>query len=461
MIVLAKFNSKLFLIALGLIIFLLPLSSVCAAAGKQNAKAAGNKQPAVKTAALKAGARSAGDEFARELADFKYIPDNYDLFIRIKPSELLNELSVSGKIKAFMALTPLKSVSAVKSVMLFVAFGRHKKGNIDFIAIADTPAGFDYDKFVESLSGACDELRTGDYEGKTVFRIYNLAGCRHGGKLVLSSATGLKKVLAAIKDAGNGGDNLSARKDFIEACARALDSGAKKPFIAVMGKKMLGAAADYFDENEFAYKKPLAKAESITFEAAGRALKIKAEFPGNSSAAAFKTVVDAQVSQSLKDSAEALAEVDVIETESKSRKLTRLALKEIVYARKLLKFTIDLNKNAKTSLDSTSVEVNTAAPDDIFKSIDELICAHVQSWGIITRMFLSSEVSCSRNIKILETAALIYLSKYPEKKNTIAAENIFESELLSDYLKCPEDGEYKISVDEKSKIIVGCTVHKK
>ncbi|EKD68731.1 MAG: hypothetical protein ACD_47C00464G0001, partial [uncultured bacterium] len=163
----------------------------------------------------------------------------------------------------------------------------------------------------------------------------------------------------------------------------------------------------------------------------------------------------------LKDSAEALAEVDIIETESKSRKLTRLALKEIVYARKLLKFTIDLNKNAKTAIDSTSVEVNTAATNDIFKAIDELICAHVQSWGIITRMFLSSEVSCSRNIKILETAALIYLSKYPEKKNTITAENIFESELLSDYLRCPEDGEYKISVDEKSRIIVGCSVHRK
>ncbi|HBC75531.1 MAG TPA: hypothetical protein DC017_11905 [Candidatus Wallbacteria bacterium] len=456
MIVLAKINSKLFLIALGLIIIFLPLcSSSALAAGKTEAKAAGKK-----TAAVKSTAKSGKASLPAKLSDFKYIPENYDLFILIKPAELLNELSVSAKIKAFVSLTPLKSLAAVRSVMMFVAFGRHKKGNIDFIAVADTPAGFDYDKFIEALAAACDGLRTGDYEGKTVFRLYNLAGCSHGGKLIVSSATGLKNVLAGIKGVAGKG-SLSDRKDFTDACARALDSGTKKPFIAVMGKKMLGAAAGHFDESEFAYKKPLAEAERIIFEAAGRSLKITVKYNDAGAAAAFKDTADRQIEQSLKDSAEALAEVDIIETESKSRKLTRLALKEIVYARKLLKFTIDLNKNAKTAIDSTSVEVNTAATNDIFKAIDELICAHVQSWGIITRMFLSSEVSCSRNIKILETAALIYLSKYPEKKNTITAENIFESELLSDYLRCPEDGEYKISVDEKSRIIVGCSVHRK
>ncbi len=452
-----KFNLKLLLIALGFVMALLQLSSSPAlAAGKTETKTSGGKK-----AAVKVGAKSGGAELPAELSDFKYIPENYDLFIRIKPAELLNELSVSSKIKAFVALTPFKNLAAVKSVMMFVAFGRHKKGNIDFIAIADTPAGFDYDKFIEALTGACEGLRTGDYEGKTVFRIYNLAGCRHGGKLIVSSATGLKKVLAAVKGAENKDGRLSDREDFAGACAAALESGAKKPFITVMGKKMLGAAAGHFDENEFAYKKPLAEAEMITFEAAGRSLKINAKYNDARAAAAFKDTADKQIAQSLKDSAEALAEVDIIETESKSRKLTRLALKEIVYARKLLKFTIDLNKNAKTALDSTSVEVITAAPEDIFKSIDELICAHAQSWGIITRMFLSSEVSCARNIKILETAALIYLSKYPEKKSTITADNIFESELLSDYLKCPEDGEYKISVDEKGRIIAGCGVHKK
>lgn len=453
----AKYNLKFFFIALGFVMVFLSLcSSSVLAAVKTDAKASGNKK-----AAVKAGIKPGGAMLPAELSDLKYIPENYDLFIRIKPSELLNELSVSAKIKAFMALTPLKNLAAVKSIMMFVAFGRHKKGNIDFIAIADTPAGFDYDKFIEALAAACESLRTGDYEGKTIFRLYNLAGCRHGGKLIVSSATGLKKVLAAIKGGSGEDGRLSGRKDFAEACARALESGMKKPFIAVMGKKMLGAAAAHFDENEFAYKKPLAEAEHMIFEAAGRSLKITVKYNTSGAAAAFKDTADKQIAQSLKDSAEALAEVDIIETESKSRKLTRLALKEIVYARKLLKFTIDLNKTAKTALDSTSVEVSTAAPNDIFKSIDELICAHAQSWGIITRMFLSSEVSCSRNIKILETAALIYLSKYPEKKSTITAENIFESELLSDYLRCPEDGEYKISVDEKSRIVVGCSVHMK
>ncbi len=404
--------------------------------------------------------------YSSEIDDFKYIPANYDLFIKIKPGELIKDLSVSGPVKVFLAATPFKNISAVKSILLFIAFGKHKKGNIDFISFIHTPAGFDYDKLLDNLSAlsekagsGADNFKTGAYDSKTVFRFYNMAGCYHDKKIILSSAAGLKKFINSLKD--GQADNLSNRKDFAAECSTAMDREAKAPVIAIIGPEFLASAINNFDENEFAYKPFLKNASWITFTINGRNLKSSIKFNEAKDAAAFKESADGQFAQSLKESAETLAEVDIIEVESGGGKLTRFALKELVYARKLLKFIIELNKSAKTNIISNAVEININTAGDIIKSIDELICAHIYSWDLITQLFLSSEAGCERNIKLLETAALLYLAKYPDKKNSITVENIYESELLNDFLKCPAEGNYKISVNERNKIIVNCDIHKK
>ncbi len=412
--------------------------------------------------------------YGSEIDDFKYIPDNYDLFIKIKPGELIKELSISAPVKVFLAATPFKNITAIKSIFIFIAFGRHKKGNIDFISFIHTPPGFDYDKLIENLTafsnraggggdngGESDanNFKTGVYESKTVFRYYNLAGCYHGGKIILSSAAGLKKIINSLK--ATEAANLSNRKEFAAECSLVMSREAKAPIIAVIGPEFLASAINNFDEKEFAYKPFLKDARWIIFIINGRSLKTAVKFNESKAATEFKESADRQFAQSLKESADTLAEVDVIEVETSARKLTRFALKELVYARKLLKFIIELNKAAKTDIVSNAVEININTAGDIIKSIDELICAHIYSWDLITQLFLSSEAGCERNIKLLETGALLYLAKYPDKKNSITVENIYESELLNDYLKCPAEGNYQISVNERNKIIVNCDIHKK
>jgi hypothetical protein len=408
--------------------------------------------------------------YGSEIDDFKYIPDNYDLFIKIKPGELIKDLSISAPVKVFLAATPFKNITAVKSIFIFIAFGRHKKGNIDFISFIHTPPGFDYDKFIENItafssradgdSGSdANKFKTGGYESKTVFRYYNLAGCYHGGKIILSSAAGLKKFINSLKVTEAA--NLSNRKDFSAECAAAMGRETKSPLIALIGPEFLASIINNYDESEFAYKPFLKDARCIIFIINGRKLKTTVKFSDSNLAAAFKESAERQFAQSLKESADTLAEVDVIEVETSGRKLTRFALKELVYARKLLKFIIELNKAANTNIISTAVEININTAGDIIKSIDELICAHIHSWGLITHLILSSEAGCERNIKLLETAALLYLAKYPDRKKSITVENIYESELLSDFLKCPAEGNYQISVNERNKIIVNCDIHNK
>ncbi len=408
--------------------------------------------------------------YASEIDGFKYIPDNYDLFIKIKPGELIKELSISAPIKVFMSATPFKNISAVKSILIFIAFGRHKKGNIDFISFIHTPPGFDYGKLIENLtalsngaggdsSGDANNFKTGVYESKTVFRYYNLAGCYHGDKIILSSAAGLKKFISSLKTSEAA--NLSNRKDFLAECANEMNREARAPLIALIGPKFLACAVNNFDESQLAYKPFLKDARCITFVINGRNIKTTVKFDDLKLASAFKESADRQFAQSLKESAETLAEIDIIQIENNGGKLTRFALKELVYARKLLKFIIELNKAAKTDIASNAVEINIGTAADIIKSIDELICTHIHSWRLITQLFLSSEAGCDRNIKLIETAALLYLAKYPDKKKSITVENIYESEMLADFLRCPAGGDYKISVNERNKIIVNCDIHKK
>lgn len=394
---------------------------------------------------------------AAELSVFKYIDENYDLFIKINPAAFLKELSISKQINSFVSASGVKTVNSLGQAFLMISYGRHVKGNMNFAAVIKI-ADFDYDKFLEKLKASDENFKTGDYEGKIVFRYFNLAGFYYNGRFFLSSVSGLKKILGAV--AGKSDIKpLSENKEFMLKCAEVVTSNPGAQAVAVMGKKFLASSLNSSDENDFVYKNLLKNAYAVSFAVDGRRMKIAVECNDDTSAAELCGAVAVQIESSLKEAADALSEVDVIEVESKSQKMTRAALKEIVYSRKLLNFIIDINKKAKPAVRANSVEITINSSADIVKAADELICAHIYSWDLVSQLFLSSEAGCLRNIKILETAALLYLAKFPEKKNSITAEDIYESELINDLPKCPAGGEYKISVNERSKIIVGCAVH--
>jgi len=402
--------------------------------------------------------KSHAPDAAAELSALKHIDENCDLFIKINPAAFLKELSVSKQINSFISASGLKNINSLSQAVLLISYGRHPKGNMNFAAVIKI-ADFDYDKFLDKLKSADENFKTGDYEGKTVFRYFNLAGFYYSGRIYLSSVSGLKKILGAVAGKSDA-KPLSENKEFALKCAEITASNHGAQAVAVMGKAFLGAYVNSADENDFVYKNLLKNAAGISFVIDGARMKISVECENGASAAALCKAAAAQIESSLKEAAEALSEVDVIEVESKSQKMTRAALKEIVYSRKLLNFIIDINKKAKPAVKANAVEININSSADIVKAVDELICAHIYSWGLVAQLFLSSEAGCLRNIKILETAALLYLAKFPEKKNLITVEDIYETELINDLPKCPSGADYKISVDGRGKITAGCPVHK-
>ncbi len=403
------------------------------------------------------------------IPEFKYINSNYDLFITINPEKLLKDLSISSTIKTFINSinkTGIKNISSIKKILLFISYGRHKKGNINFIALIYTPPEFDYDKLLNILtslingSAETDGLfKTGIYDFKTVFRYYNLAGFFYKNKIILSSASGLKNIFNNIKTPPT--ENLSMQKDFIDECTEALKENSSSFFTAVIGRNFLKDMLDYLDENEFIYKTILKNAAYASLAIKENSLKISVKLKDADEAKTFKKDFNAQTKKSLEESAETLAEVDVIEIENGDKKMTRFAIRELAYTRKLLKFIIAMNKTAAAETNSNIVFINFSPAQNILKSVDELICAHIDSWEIITRLFLSSEAGCERNAKLLETAALLYLAGFPDKKNTITVENLYENDFIKGILKCPAGGDYTINVNEKNKILINCNIHKK
>ena len=201
--------------------------------------------------------KSNAPDAAAELSALKYIDENCDLFIKINPAAFLKELSVSKQINSFISASGLKNINSLSQAILLISYGRHAKGNMDFAAVIKI-TDFDYDKFLDKLKSADENFKTGDYEGKTVFRYFNLAGFYYSGRIYLSSVSGLKKILGAVAGKSDA-KPLSENKEFALKCAEITASNHGAQAVAVMGKAFLGAYVNSTDEKEFVYKNLLKK----------------------------------------------------------------------------------------------------------------------------------------------------------------------------------------------------------
>ena len=389
-----------------------------------------------------------------ERLSFKNIPINYDFFIKIKPEDLQKGLMLKKYYDKFNTIVN-QSSSHIKSFFIFFSFGRQAKGNADFIALIR--GNFNYTLLLQNLKNIDENFKIGDYDGKVVFRYYNLAGMNIDDDIILSSVSGLKKIIA-----GKGKDYTSIldNDEYMNYC----DDAFKKfnecsPFFGMLGNKFITFFTDS-TEKDFIYKNLFKKTLAIIFSINKNTANFSIICSDDGAAKELCDSINEQIASSLKETAETLAEVDVIEVETNNNNLTKMAIREMAYTRKFLSLIIELNKKAALKLKSNSIEISININEDILKSIEDIISNHINSFNILTELFLSSEISCSRYAKTLETASLLYLARYPGKKSSIAIDDLYERDFIQNYMNCPSGGEYKIIIDNTNKIIVECSIHK-
>ena len=385
----------------------------------------------------------------------RLVPKEYDLMIKIDLQQILKESAAPAAADFFRAATGKKYYNKMKELYFFISRSHQKDGLLNLICV--TARGFDPDQ-IKELVKQYENIKVGEYSGKTAFRYCNLAAVCCSERLIVGTTDGLKKTVDVVnKKSGALSDDYA----FVKACENFFGGRVhkKQPVYCIIPAGIIANAAG---TTEVAYRESLSETLAAYFSFGEREARITLKQPTKQSAEKLAAAFADQAAISAKETKEELEYVNAIEPKETDPKAKKRAVAREAFSRKLLKLVWEFNQKAKASAASDEVTISVKFEENIARSINELITTHANSWWTLAENFISSEISCERYRGKIENAALLYLSEHPEAdKKNIFPETLCDEGYMGFYPQCPAGGAYSIMADDKGRIAARCSAHVK